>query len=122
MVVVAIVGILSAVALPRFLGVRDSAESGSVVGSMVGLAKECATGQLLGRTTTTNASAGADIDVTGTCNGLGESTLANATPFEAGAAEGQPCIDAVGGADSVTCTIKIDTNGGMSGEWTAAAP
>jgi prepilin-type N-terminal cleavage/methylation domain-containing protein len=41
MIVVAIVGILSAVVLPRFLGARDAAEAGSRIGQLVGQAKEC---------------------------------------------------------------------------------
>ena len=43
MIVVAIVGILSAVALPNFLQARNAAEAGAKVGEMVGIAKECAT-------------------------------------------------------------------------------
>ncbi|KEF41349.1 MAG: hypothetical protein ER33_11930 [Cyanobium sp. CACIAM 14] len=43
MIVVAIVGILSAVALPNFLGARAAASAGAAVGEAVGLAKECAT-------------------------------------------------------------------------------
>ena len=42
MIVVAIVGILSAVVLPRFLGARSAAEAGSRIGQLVGQAKECA--------------------------------------------------------------------------------
>ena len=43
MITVAIVGILSAVALPQFLGARVAAAAGSAIGEKVGLAKECAT-------------------------------------------------------------------------------
>jgi type IV pilus assembly protein PilA len=42
MIVVAIVGILSAVALPQFLGARAAAQAGAQIGEKVGLAKECA--------------------------------------------------------------------------------
>jgi type IV pilus assembly protein PilA len=42
MVVIVIVGILSAVALPRFLGVRDKAKLNTQIGEATGLAKECA--------------------------------------------------------------------------------
>jgi type IV pilus assembly protein PilA len=41
MIVVAIVGLLSAVALPRFLGTRDAADAGAAIGQIVGLGKEC---------------------------------------------------------------------------------
>jgi len=43
MIVVAIVGILSAVAIPRFLGARAAAAASSAIGAQIGLAKECAT-------------------------------------------------------------------------------
>jgi type IV pilus assembly protein PilA len=43
MIVVAIVGILSAVALPNFLQARNAAEAGAKVGEIVGIAKECGT-------------------------------------------------------------------------------
>jgi len=42
MIVVAIIGLLSAVALPQFLGARDRADTKSKVAEAVGLAKECA--------------------------------------------------------------------------------
>jgi type IV pilus assembly protein PilA len=42
MIVVAIVGILSAVAIPQFLGARAAAQAGTQIGEQVGLAKECA--------------------------------------------------------------------------------
>jgi len=42
MIVVAIVGLLSAVALPRFLGTRAAADAGAAIGEIVGLGKECA--------------------------------------------------------------------------------
>ena len=42
MIVVAIVGLLSAVALPQFLGARDAADAGAKIGGQIGLAKECA--------------------------------------------------------------------------------
>ncbi len=43
MVVIVIVGILSAVALPRFLGLKDKAKINTQLGEASGLAKECAT-------------------------------------------------------------------------------
>jgi prepilin-type N-terminal cleavage/methylation domain-containing protein len=43
MIVVAIVGILAAVAIPKYLEARKAAAAGSLIGEKVGLAKECAT-------------------------------------------------------------------------------
>ena len=42
MIVVAIVGLLGAVALPQFLGARSAANAGAKIGEIVGRAKECA--------------------------------------------------------------------------------
>ena len=43
MIVVAVVGILSAVALPRYLAARAAAGAGSAIAESVALAKECST-------------------------------------------------------------------------------
>ena len=43
MIVVAVVGILSAVALPRYLAARAAAGAGSAIAEQVALAKECGT-------------------------------------------------------------------------------
>ena len=40
---VAIIGLLSAVALPQFLSTRDRADAKAKVGELVGLSKECGT-------------------------------------------------------------------------------
>jgi len=42
MIVVAIIGILTAVALPNFIAARNAAKIGSRVGEAIGFAKECA--------------------------------------------------------------------------------
>ena len=47
MIVIVIVGILSATALPQFLGVRDKAALTTQIGEAAGLAKECASAILI---------------------------------------------------------------------------
>ena len=47
MIVIVIVGILSATALPQFLGVRDRAALTTQIGEAAGLAKECASAILI---------------------------------------------------------------------------
>lgn len=44
MIVVAVVGILSAVALPQYLRARARAGAGAAAGEVIGIAKECAVG------------------------------------------------------------------------------
>mgnify|MGYP006300083849 CR=1 FL=1 len=43
MIVVAIIGVLSAVAIPRFLDAKNRAEMKAKIGETIGIAKECAT-------------------------------------------------------------------------------
>jgi type IV pilus assembly protein PilA len=43
MIVVAILGILAALAIPRYLNARDAAEAGARIGDVVAQAKECST-------------------------------------------------------------------------------
>ena len=72
MVVIVIVGILSAVALPKFLGVKDKAKLNTQLGEAAGLAKECSAAIIAEGTypadyasTTTNT----DLTIAGNCNG-----------------------------------------------------
>ncbi len=76
MVVIVIVGILSAVALPKFLGVKDKAKLNTQLGEAAGLAKECSAAIIAegtypadytagATTTTTNTS----LSIAGNCNG-----------------------------------------------------
>ncbi len=43
MIVVAVIGILAAVALPQYLGARNAAAAGAAIGEILGQSKECAT-------------------------------------------------------------------------------
>jgi type IV pilus assembly protein PilA len=43
MIVVAVIGILAAVALPQYLGARNAADAGAKLGELIGLTKECGT-------------------------------------------------------------------------------
>jgi type IV pilus assembly protein PilA len=43
MIVVAVIGILSAVALPQYLGARNAADAGAKIGELIGRVKECGT-------------------------------------------------------------------------------
>lgn len=67
MIVVAFIGMLSAVALPQFLNVRDRADANSKIGELVGLSKECATFNSESDITTTTVK-GAGISVN--CGGV----------------------------------------------------
>ncbi|WP_315858892.1 MULTISPECIES: prepilin-type N-terminal cleavage/methylation domain-containing protein [unclassified Cyanobium] len=112
MIVVAIVGILSAVALPNFLGARAAASAGAAVGEVIGLSKDCATfiaSSGVGQTAVTTVGGPAI-----TC-GTGGGTVTKA--FDAGAG-GVRCLDATsvstnkgvkvviaGSTGAMTCTF-----------------
>jgi type IV pilus assembly protein PilA len=71
MIVVAIIGVLSAVALPQFLNARDRADAKAKVGEAVGIAKECAVFNAETDVTATTVSGPAN---TVTCGGTSPSS------------------------------------------------
>jgi len=107
MIVVAIIGILSAVALPQFLGSRAAAQAGAAVGEAVGLGKECATfvaAQGIGTAPTVTANTNI---ASGTCTTSGGSITTKtfaSTRFK--------CV----GTDltGTVAVIRIGTTGSMS--------
>jgi type IV pilus assembly protein PilA len=112
MIVVAIIGVLSAVAVPQFVGVRDRSELQARVGEAVGLAKECAVGQVT-KTDSGTVDKGS-TDVTGTCNGSSAVTLkvVGAKDFA-----GIKCLDKTSAAGEKTATISVSQDGALSCNW-----
>ena len=115
MIVIVVVGILSAVALPQFLGVRDKAELGASIGEQVGLAKECSAAVLIdgpypsgcaatGATRFTFTSAAADANSAGVKCGRGEVENADT---------GDTTVEALVLEDGETCTIRVTDDGGV---------
>ena len=72
MIVVAIIGLLSAVALPQFLSTRDRADAKAKVGELVGLSKECGTFNAEADMTSSTINGPAN---TVTCGGSSPATL-----------------------------------------------
>jgi type IV pilus assembly protein PilA len=105
MIVVAIVGILSAVALPNFLGARDAAAAGSAVGEAIGLAKECAT-------YVSSGGVGVAPTIGGTCT-VGSTNTVVRTWTGANAA-GVRCLTDTSVAGDKTATVTINTAGQLS--------
>lgn len=108
MIVVAIVGILSAVALPQFLQARNSAAAGSRVGEMLGLAKECAT--LAASDVGAAPTVGSGSAVSVSCGSSGGTV---ATTWTSGPA-GIRCLTATTVESNGGATVTIDASGGMS--------
>ena len=125
MIVIVIVGILSATALPNFLNTRSKAEAGSLIGTMTGFAKECATNAIMGDTSSLS---GLPSTITVSAAGGGTvcsagATIANTTAFTAGEVVGLRCgVNSSGAAQqavaaSTTCTLTVDEDGGITGAW-----
>ncbi|QPN65699.1 type IV pilin protein [Synechococcus sp. CBW1006] len=97
MIVVAVIGILSAVALPQYLSARNAASLGAATGEALGLAKECATFV---------ASGGVGTAPTG-CTVAGGGTYARTA---SGTADGVTCLTVVSAAENtVTATVAGST-------------
>jgi type IV pilus assembly protein PilA len=105
MITVAIVGILSAVALPQFLGARNSADAGAKIGEKIGLAKECATfvASKVGQSPNAIKPDSCDQTTGGTFQ----------ASWSAGA-EGVKCLDQTTTNKNTTATIGVDANGQLS--------
>ena len=111
MIVVAVIGVLSAVALPNFLQARNAAAAGAAIGEAIGVAKECATWLAsggIGSTPETVANG-----PTMTC-AVGAAGTVVSRSFTAGAT-GLRCLNQTSLATSATqVSITIPTNGGMT--------
>jgi len=110
MIVVAIVGILSAVALPQYLRARDRAEAGAAVGEAIGLAKECSTGQASGlkQTVQRTDEDGDDVD----CDGSADVEIERT--WVGNDAEGVECMDAETEQGNNRVTVTVSANGEMT--------
>lgn len=110
MIVVAIVGILSAVALPTYLNARNAAAAGARIGEAIGIAKECATAAASDiETGVTTPSAGVTLTAVSGCTG-GGSVAASFTPGAAGIS----CLDQKSTSTSAKATITIGAAGAIS--------
>jgi len=104
MIVAAIVGILSAVAVPQYLNARTRAAAAARIGEAIGLAKECAIANL-SRIHATPAGA------SGVCNG--ENDISFPVTWGGGAAPGVACLTTVATTET-SFTITAARNGVIS--------
>ena len=116
MIVVVVVGVLSAVALPNFLGVKDKATVNAEIGENIGLAKECSAAILIGGPYPDNCNGGnaataPDEDVVYRTDAT--ATAANAGTINCGVDE--TTGDAIQLGDGEACETTDDfTTGGIS--------
>ncbi|MEB3235004.1 MAG: prepilin-type N-terminal cleavage/methylation domain-containing protein [Cyanobacteriota bacterium] len=102
MIVVAVIGILSAIALPQFLQARNAAAAGAAIGEAIGKAKEC------------GVLAAADLGATPdgeTCDSDGGTVVS--TSWATGV-DGLRCLAASSVAANTKATITIATDGGLT--------
>jgi type IV pilus assembly protein PilA len=107
MIVVAVIGILSAVALPAFLGARNAAAAGSAIGEATGIAKECATFLVSGGLGAQPATVAGGPSIT--C-AAGASGVVTSRSFAAGAS-GLRCLNTTIASTATQVTINIPTTG-----------
>lgn len=114
MIVVAIVGILSAVALPQFLGARNAAQAGSLVGEALGIAKECAV--IAGSDVGAAPGTGVNYTVAGACTsgGAGTGTSTVTTDAWPTGVSGVKCLGDTSTSSDTKAVISIDENGGLT--------
>ena len=108
MIVVAILGLLSAVVVPQLLGVRSAGDAGAKIGEIVGLAKECSVYRTSGGVGTPPAYTEASFScVTGASSNFSRSwsgTVANLN-----------CLGVTNGATGRnTATINVTSTGVMT--------
>jgi type IV pilus assembly protein PilA len=101
MIVVAVIGILAAVALPQYLSARNAASLGAETGEQIGLAKECATFIASGGVGT--APTGCTVSGGGTYSGTATGT-----------ADGVTCLDQVSAADKTVKVTAAATTGALT--------
>ena len=108
MIVVAVVGILSAVALPQFLGARNAAAAGAIVGEAIGRAKECAVfiaSQGIGSVSTATTTNVPTISCT-TSSGSYTTRTFTSTNFNClGNLTGTKAVITVSGTGGLSCSI-----------------
>lgn len=105
MIVVAVIGILSAVALPQFLTARTAAANGAALGSAVGIAKEC--GVLAASDIGSPPSPSASTGISVGCNSDGGTVTVTLTSGPAGLR----CLTSTSLTTSKKATIKIESDG-----------
>lgn len=114
LIVVVILGVLSAVALPNFLGAAASADENASMTSTNAMAKECASEILLDRADFTEFATNDLVTVTTTCSATGGEF---ATAVDQTNTGGELCVaDAAVAADNL-CTITLNGDGERTGEW-----
>ena len=114
MIVVAVVGLLAAIALPQYLRARSRAQAGASVGELVAIAKECAMGQASKMPETITHPG--DPGTTTTCNGTADVSISGRS-FDP-SAEGVRCINNAASATSTRPIAVVTSTGSLTCSFT----
>ena len=106
MIVVAVVGILSAVALPRYLAARAAAAAGAEIGGKVALAKECATYHAAGKI--------GQIPTTPGCSATGGNFTMSWATYATGGVQGLRCLTNEYTTSVTGGTITVQADGALA--------
>ena len=115
MVTVSAIGLLGAAALPIYSQARNSAADGTLIGTAIGLGKECASLAASGIGAAPTSSVG-DIAFSTACTSAGGMIAVTTS----GGPDGITCMSDTSDAGDDTATITIEDNGSMSCAWSAA--
>ena len=118
MIVIVIVGVLSSVALPNFLGTKSKAEAQSVIGAMAAQAKLCGANMIIGDPAALDAVTG--LTVSAPCAGTASVTVKNAAFADGSKISGVNCGGTKhdGTPSDKVCTLTVDEKTGtFSGTW-----
>jgi prepilin-type N-terminal cleavage/methylation domain-containing protein len=108
MIVVAILGVLAALAIPRYLNARDAAEAGARIGDVVAQAKECSIFNASGGVGVTPSSCTSSL--TSTYTASWKKTVTNLS-----------CLSTTANTGGMgKATIKVEPNGNMICDLTAS--
>jgi len=112
LIVVAIIGLLAAIGIPKYLDIRANAQAGAAAGEAVGLGKECAVYLASGGVGTNPSLTGyAGLKGTNTCDLTNGGNFVR--DFTAGSTKIK-CIDDESVKDDVKVTVTVDKTGVIS--------
>ena len=110
MIVVAVLGLLAAVALPQYLRARNRAAAGAAVAEVLGVAKECAVGNASKLLETPIIPLTGSVTATSTIACSGASTVITGKSFNA-SAEGVRCLTDTASNTHTGVAVTVASNG-----------